>query len=308
MSSPDSVFRQTFSTVVHEFVDRVMTNPEMASFSLALLVTLCVVLIFTEIARFMLIGWEPESIIQCALTVFLSASLYFSYNAIFDVLFETMDNVGLLIFQIGTGTRDSMFLFKLINNALLSMYQEEVSLWDLSIGDVFIWGVWQLIGLILTLVLFLIGSWAVWCLFLAKVLGLIFVPMVAHPLTRPFFDGWLKFTLGSLVLLVVVRASGVLAGLAIQAQFKASGLLQCGGDLLTSCLAVGGRRAGFSPADNMELMVTMVLSILIVVSSISLSSALTASVVSPSGTRTMSQGASKAGQLAMKYLKGFKGG
>lgn len=78
--------------------------------------------------------------------------------------------------------------------------------------------------------------------------------------------------------------------------------------LLISCLAVGGRRAGFSPADNMELMVTMVLSILIVVSSISLSSALTASVVSPSGTRAMSQGASKAGQLAMKYLKGFKGG
>ncbi|MFA0080327.1 hypothetical protein AB4427_19740, partial [Vibrio artabrorum] len=89
---------------------------------------------------------------------------------------------------------------------------------------------------------------------------------------------------------------------------KASGILQCGGELLTSCLAVGGRDVMFAPADNMELMVTMVLSILIVVSSISLSSALTASVVSPSGTRAMSKGASKAGQLAMQYLKGLKGG
>ncbi|MFA0196855.1 hypothetical protein AB4454_19600, partial [Vibrio artabrorum] len=78
MSGADSVFRHTFSTVVHEFVDRVMSNPDMASFSLSLLVTLCVVLVFTEIARFMLIGWEPESIIKCTVTVFLSASIYFS--------------------------------------------------------------------------------------------------------------------------------------------------------------------------------------------------------------------------------------
>ncbi|MDD1829034.1 type IV secretion system protein [Photobacterium sp. ZSDE20] len=303
--SADSVFRQTFSTVVHEFVDKVMNNPDMMSFSVSLLVTLCVVLIFTEIARFMLIGWEPESIIQCTLTVFLSASIYFSYNAIFDVLFETMDNVGLLILQIGTGTRDSMFLFKLINHALDGIYQEEVSLWDVSIGDAFMYAIWQLIGILLSIALFLVGSWAVWCLFLAKILGLIFVPMVAHPITRPFFDGWLKFTLGSLVLLVVVRAAGVLAGLAIQAQFTVSGLLQCSGGKVTSCLSKGGARdVPFSPTDSLELLVTMVLSVLIVLSSISLSSALTASVVSPSGTRAMSKGGMKLAKLLSKRFTG----
>lgn len=301
--SADTVFREAFSGVVRQFIENVYNDPDMALFSASLLAVLCLILIFVEIARFTLIGFEPEAIVKCVVTVFVSLTFYVSYEVIFDVVFETLDNLGLHILKIGTGTSDPLFLFKFVNHALMGMYQEEVSLWDMTVGDIVVYGLWKLIAFILTFVMFLIGTWAVWCLFLAKLLGVIFVPFIAHPVTRSLFDGWLKFTLGSLVLLVVVRISGVLAGLAIQAQFKASGILQCGGADLSTCLSLGGRKATFTTGDNMEIMVTMLMAILIVISSIGLSSSLVSGVSSPSGA--VSIGAS---QLMKQAFKKFGSG
>lgn len=295
MNNADTVFRQTFTGTVQDFIERVMAHPDAVQFSLTFLIFLCVLVFFVEVGRFMLIGFEAESVIKSTATVLFSLAFYTTWTTLFDGLFETMDNYGLLILKIGTGTSDPMFLFKFVNQALATMYQEEVSLWDMSVGDAFMWGVWKIITWLLSFVMYLIGSWAVWCLFLAKILGLLFVPMVAHPLTRPFFDGWLKFVLGSLMLLVVVRASGVLAGLAIKAQFQASGVLQCQGRAITDCLKFGGRNATINPLDSIEMSVTIVMAILIIVSSIGLSSSLASGVASPSGS--VAGGAKKLAKL-----------
>ncbi|MGR5299342.1 type IV secretion system protein [Vibrio mediterranei] len=311
--SADTVFRGTFMQVVNEFVDRVMVHPDITQFSFSLLIFLCVLLFFVEVGRFMLIGFEPEPIIQTTLMVMVSLIFYQTHSSVFDVMLETFDNFGLLILKIGTGSSDPMFLFKWVNHALAGMYGEEISWWDFSVGDVLIYAVWQLIAIILQLVMYFIGSWAIWCLFLAKVLSPLFVPMLVHPVTRPFFDGWLKFTLGSLLLLVLVRAAGVLAALAIKAQFLASGVLQCGAsDTVSNCISIGERRVLMGVADYTDLIVTMVLAIAIVLSSIKLSSTLVGGVQSPSAA--VSKGASKLSGQAMKsnmmlnVMKKFSGG
>lgn len=299
--------------MVNEFVDNVMTHPDITQFSFSLLIFLCVLLFFVEVGRFMLIGFEIEPIIQTTFMVLVSLIFYQTHHHVFDVLFETFDNLGLLILKIGTGSSDPMFLFKWVNHVLGGMYGEDSSWWDYTVYDLFMYGLWWLVSVLLQLAMYLIGSWAVWCLFLAKVLSPLFVPMLVHPATRPFFDGWMKFTLGSLLLLVLVRASGVLAALAMKAQFSALSILQCGGaDKVSDCITLSVKNVTFGITNNIDILVTMLLAIAIVVSSIGLASAMVGGVQSPSaavarGGKALA-GSAKNSKLMVALMRKFSGG
>ncbi|MCY9828838.1 type IV secretion system protein [Vibrio chagasii] len=280
--SADTVFRQTFLADVTQFITQVMSDPVIEQASFGLLIFLCGILYFQEVARFMLFGFEPEKIAQSTLMVLIVLSAYPFYSSAFDVLFEGFDDLGLRLLELGIGSRDPMFLFKWVSYALAGMYGEEVSLWDMSLGDVMIYFLWVGISFLLVLAMYFIGAWAVWSLLLAKILGVFFFPMLVHPATRSLFDGWMRFTFGSLLLLVVVRAAGVLAAIAIKAQFTASGVLQCPSGLVAQCTELGGREGVHGANDYMDLLVTMILAVAIVVSSMGLTSSIAGSVSSPS--------------------------
>lgn len=280
--SADTVFRQTFMADVTQFITQVMSDPVIEQASFGLLIFLCGILYFQEVARFMLFGFEPEKVAQSTLMVLVVLSAYPFYSSAFDVLFEGFDDLGLRLLALGTGSSDPMFLFKWVTYALDGMYGEEISFWDMAVGDVLIYMLWIGISFLLVLAMYFIGAWAVWSLLLAKILGVFFFPMLVHPATRSLFDGWMRFTLGSLLLLVVVRASGVLAAIAIKAQFTASGILQCPSGLVAQCTELGGREGVMGANDYMDLLVTMILAVAIVVSSMGLTSAIVGSVSSPS--------------------------
>ena len=203
-----------------------------------------------------------------------------------------------------------MFLFKWVSYALDGMYGESISWLDFSVGDVLIYILWIAISFLLTLAMYFIGAWAVWSLLLAKILGVFFFPMLVHPATRSLFDGWMRFTMGSLLLLIVVRAAGVLAAIAIKAQFTASGILQCPSGLVAQCMSLGGREGLMGSTDYIDLLITMILSVAIVVSSIGLTSSIAGGVSSPSSAvgRGAKALASKAvnSQFMMKLM--IKGG
>ncbi|WP_049546240.1 hypothetical protein [Vibrio nigripulchritudo] len=282
-SSNESVFRSTFRDVVSSFVDQLFTHPDVFNFALTFLTFLIVLLIFVEVGRFMMDGLDFEAIVQSTLMVFITLGLFFYFEPVFDTLHETFDNYGLLMLKVGTGNSDPFYLYKWVNHSFKFMHGEEISLWDMAIGDIIYAGLWYVVSLILQICMYMIGSWAVWNLALGKILGIVFVPMLVHPGTRALFDGWMRFTLGSLFLLVILRAVGVLVALGINAQFKASGIIQCGHVTdFQSCTWQTRNMYAASYVDYGELIVTMIISILLIVSSLGLTASIVGNVGSPS--------------------------
>ena len=299
MSASDA-FRDSFHNSVNTFVDTLSSHPDIQHFALLLVTTLIVLVYFTEVAKFMLTGFELESVVQSTLMVFVTLSLLGGFTLVFDTLYETLDNLGLLMLKIGTGNSDSFFLSKWVDKSLLYLYGEDTSLWNMSVTDVAYTLLWHVVAFVLQVCMFLIGSWAVWTLALGKILAILFIPFLAHPATRPLFDGWMKFTIGSLLLLVVLRAVGVLVALGLRAQFQAIGLLSCGSADFSSC-TYGVRQSVGSAMDLGDIgdtMVTMLVAIALVLSAIGIAAAIGGNIASPS--KAVSRGVGKMASGLMK--------
>lgn len=299
MSASDA-FRDSFHNSVNTFVDTLSSHPDIQHFALLLVTTLIVLVYFTEVAKFMLTGFELESVVQSTLMVFVTLSLLGGFTLVFDTLYETLDNLGLLILKIGTGNSDSFYLSKWIDKSLIYLYGEDTSLWNMSVTDVVYTLLWHVVAFVLQVCMFLIGSWAVWTLALGKILAILFIPFLVHPATRPLFDGWMKFTIGSLLLLVVLRAVGVLVALGLRAQFQAIGLLSCGSADFSSC-TYGVRQSVSSAMDLGDIgdtMVTMLVAIALVLSAIGIAAAIGGNIASPS--KAVSRGVGKMASGLMK--------
>ncbi|EGR2026321.1 hypothetical protein DYB89_14675 [Vibrio cholerae] len=299
MSDASSVFRNTFATTVNDFVNQINASSELHQFMLIYMIFLAVLVYFQEVGRFILLGFEPEKIINSTFMVFFTLCVWGSYSEIIDGLIEVADGIGLIFLRLGTGNSDPFFLHKWINHSLKFMLGSELSFWDMTVGDVLYAILWHVAGFVLELCMYFIGSWAMWTIALAKILSILFVPMMMHPATRNMFDAWVKFTLGSIMLLIVVRAAGVLTALGIQAQFKAMGIVQCGhlADF-ASCNWTNKNTHGGSFIDFTDTLVTMIVGILLILSSIGLSANLVSNVASPSAAATRG-----AGMAASKIMK-----
>ncbi|ENY3838534.1 type IV secretion system protein [Vibrio vulnificus] len=312
MSASDA-FRDSFRTTINAFVEALSNHPEVHTFALILVTTLIVIVYFTEVAKFMLSGFELESVVQSTLMVFATLMLLGSFSVVFDTLYETLDNLGLLFLKIGTGNTDSFYLSKWVSKSLAYLYGETSSIWNMAVGDVIYAGLWHLTALLLQIAMYLIGSWAVWTLALAKILAILFIPFLVHPATRPLFDGWMKFTIGSLLLLVVLRAVGVLVALGLKAQFHAIGVLTCAGSThFASCSFSAREGFAMSAGDMGDTIITMLIAVALVLASIGITTAIAGNIASPSkaigrGMGKMAGGLMKSDALS-KFLSKQMGG
>lgn len=299
MSDGGSIFRSTFATTINNFVNDISTSSEIHTFMLLFMIFLAVLVYVQEVGRFMLIGFEPEKIINSTVMIFFTMAVWGSYSNIIDGLIDVADGIGLIFLKIGTGNTDPFFLHKWINHSLKFMLGTELSFWDMTVGDVIYALIWHVAAFALELCMYFIGSWAMWTIALAKILSILFVPMLMHPATRNMFDAWVKFTLGSIMLLIVLRAAGVLTALGIQAQFKAMGIVQCGhlADF-ASCNWTNKNTHGGSFIDFTDTLITMIVGILLILSSIGLAANLVSGVAAPSVAATRG-----AGMAANKLMK-----
>ncbi|MDC5711165.1 hypothetical protein [Vibrio europaeus] len=311
--SADTIFRQTFTTTVSQFVEEISNHPDISTFTFVLLAFLLVLVVFQEIAKFMLTGFDAESIINTTFMTFLSIGIWVGYAPMMQELIDFADKLGLLFLRLGTGNSDPFFLFKWVTHSLKYMHGEEVSLWDMSIGDLLYAALWYVVAFCLALCMYFIGAWAIWTLALAKVLALVFVPFLMHPGTRFLFDGFVKFFLGSVVLLFVLRATGVLVALGIKAQFAAMGAIQCGHVTnFAACTWKVRNTHGGGYQDLGDAIVTVLCGVLLILSSMGLSAALVSGMASPS--RAASSGVGMATKKALqaegvaKLVSKFKGG
>ncbi|CAH1237703.1 conserved membrane protein of unknown function (plasmid) [Vibrio harveyi] len=298
MSASDA-FRDSFHTTINAFVDALSTHSEVHTFALILVTTLIVLVYFTEVSKFMMSGFELESVVQSTLMVFVTLMLLGSFSVVFDTLYETLDNLGLLFLKIGTGNTDSFYLSKWVSKSLTYLYGEDSSIWNMAVGDVIYALLWHATAILLQIGMYLIGSWAVWTLALAKILAILFIPFLAHPATRPLFDGWMKFTIGSLLLLVVLRAVGVLVALGLKAQFHAIGVISCGGSTnFASCSFSARNGFAMSLGDMGDTIITMLVAVALVVASIGITTAIAGNIASPS--KAIGRGMSKMASNIMK--------
>lgn len=193
------------------------------------------------------------------------------------------------------GNTDNFFLSQWMHKVFAAVVVEDLSIWD-SFKLVMYVGSWTAAGILLDSVAYLAAMWADFGYAVGKVVGFVFIPCLLLPATRSLFDGWFKFFTGFGFLLIVLKATMVVAAIAVKSIIGSLGVKYTGGGFAGEPTAVN------IGVDQMYLLVDasamLLVAILFVLSSFAFASALAG------GLGNLSGGLGTAASMAVrKFMK-----
>ncbi|MYM52975.1 hypothetical protein [Pseudomonas aeruginosa] len=210
-------FRSVFAGEVSRFVVGIMgdyTNP-VNQWSRMLLGFCFFVLIVSEATIFVLDGLNTLRLVAAFVSLSITVAFWLGY----DYGTSAMWGVGVAISQgmqsFLVGNTDNFFFIQWVKIAFDNVKLEDMGLWD----GIKYWQystAWEFIAFLLEAVYWLASMWAELGYGLAKIVGVVFIPFYMLDSTRPFFDGWLRFFVGFIILNVILKATMVLSALLVR--------------------------------------------------------------------------------------------
>ncbi|TVO39928.1 type IV secretion system protein [Vibrio algivorus] len=255
--------QNTFAGSINDFIRAVLSsNNDIRCFSWGWLGVLTTLAAFNEFTRFVNDGFDAEKILVCVILIITTTYLCTHFIEPMDVIWQSANAISLSFLEGVTGNRDPLYLTKWLNHTLYRLVIDDPSLM-LDTGYVIIMALlWEAAIALVTLMMYLVGIWATWGFALSKLLAMLFIPCLVYPPTRGYFDAFFKFFLGFVILLLVMRITGAIAALTLQAQFQTLGLT-CSS--VVSCAIRDGTEV--NPTMQLTMIITCFLCTLLVASS-----------------------------------------
>lgn len=271
--------KTVFLTTVNSFISSILNgNNDIKWFSLAWLTVLIVLAITSESIHFVSKGFDVERVLTCCILIMTATFLNTNFIQPMDVIWQSADAISLGFLEAITGNRDPLYLTKWLNASLYRIVVDDPSILVDSWWTIFMAIIWNIATLLIGFLMYLVGVWATWGFVLSKLLAILFIPCMVYEPTRGFFDAYIKFFLGFVMLLIVMRITGSIAAITLQSQFQSIGLLCTS---FVGCALRGGTR--LDPTAQLEMVITCLISSLLVASSFKFAYQLSNSCGSASG-------------------------
>ena len=220
-----------FNNELKEFVSSIMLDTGGAVYGFAWMMFLAgsVLMFVIEIAKFIQGGTKAaESNVQAVMWWFATFAIMTGYDAATSAIWGVAVGISNGFQEHLVGNTDNFFLAQWIHKATAAVVVEDISLFDTVKMAIYYVG-WMIVGWLLDLVAALVAMWADFGYALAKVVGLIFIPFLLLPATRNLFDAWFKFFTGFGFLLIVLKATMVVAAISVKAIMTSLGVSFSGG-------------------------------------------------------------------------------
>lgn len=288
-----------FKNDINSYVNSILnTSNDVKTFAWMILLFLVFLALFSEICRFIFEGLNAAQHLTTVIMILVTLVVWGSYTYFIDMIWGAGDALGMAFQKVATGYDDPLFLSKWTVKTVGQFVFDDFNLW--SAGQSIVLGViWSFIVLIIQILMYLAAMFAVWGLALSKIIGIIFIPFLAFEPTRKLFDSWLRFFIGFIFLMIVLRITSVLAALTIQSQLKHIGIT-CSNALICIGSPVNGSVANINFYSNPDLMFSTIIAIVFMCSSFAFAKQLGSGVGSAS--TGMGRYARKAAARALKAL------
>lgn len=290
-----NVVNEQFLDTLSQFVNDILHNSNIRKFVDQMMIAFVFFMIIWEICYFLIKGLDFERLFNKAAWCIFAFVLLQLYDPITSAIWGMSEGLAGDIQYTIVGNRDPYFLptwvFKMFN----LLQTENGSLWD-SIKILGIIIVWMLVTSILTLILYISSFFAVFGYALAKIVGIFFIPLIIFEGTRNYFDGWVRFFIGFVILAVVLRVNAIIIALLVKAQ----------------CLSLIGNSVGFNLPTQpifikfdgnqllMDLIFSGIVGIIFVISSFSFATALASGAGSACGS--IGKGINGVAKFAAKFI------
>ncbi|EKT4531965.1 hypothetical protein QEM33_004612 [Pseudomonas putida] len=211
--------RGIFDGQLKEFVDGIMldTNGSVYGFAWMIFLAWSVLLFIVEVWKFMQYGFRVsgESNAVSIIWWFATFLLLTNFNSATSGLWNVFVGISNAYQENLVGNTDNFFLAQWIHKATAAVVVDDIDIFD-TMKMVIYYCVWMFIGFLLDIIASLAAMWADFGYALAKVVGMVMVPFMLLPATRKMFDAWFQFFMGFGFLLVVIKATMVVAAISVK--------------------------------------------------------------------------------------------
>lgn len=192
LTNADTALNSTIST----FLTTVLAGgSDFNDFVTSMMVAFCFLGIAYYAATWATQSVEIGEIIVFIFIGFMAWGFFAGYDGAMSTFWGWSDNIALGIQNEVIGTPDPIFIGSRLEEQLNMFFLNDASLFD-GFQAIFTILLFRIITFILNIIIFIVSIWSMWGYGFAKLTGLIFLPLVFLPVTRPYFMKWFGILLG----------------------------------------------------------------------------------------------------------------
>jgi len=216
-ATSSDILTSSFLTELSDFIKKVLHDSAIKKFVDQIMVAFLFFMIVWEIIFFLYSGLDWSRIFEKVMWGSAAFLILSFYDPMTSAMWGMAEGLGADIQYIAVGNRDVFFLPNWSMKMFDLIKTEDVDIWD-SLVVIILGIVWYIISALLNLVLIISSFFAMFGYALAKITGVFFIPFILFQGTRNYFDGWVRFFIGFVILAIILRINAVIIAILVKAQ------------------------------------------------------------------------------------------
>lgn len=211
---------QSFKTTLDARLTAALADPTYFGMARIFLVSGIVIAIILGLAQWVAQGFDLADILYVVFMILATNLLFNLYPTLTSAAWGAAEGLGDALQGALLGGDSSFFtplqyFYKLVTATIF-----DISVLDAVAPTVLAYKILaavvvMILGVLLVIMAIVASIFGLWGFALAKLIGLIFVPLILFPRLGFIFDGWVRFALGFLLYTVIARVNIAIAALAV---------------------------------------------------------------------------------------------
>ncbi|HFW5273055.1 TPA: type IV secretion system protein [Salmonella enterica subsp. enterica serovar Bullbay] len=240
--------RTEFNQGVNDVVNKILNgaDSDIRSWTMAVALFLTAVTAFVYFWRFVENGGALLDLLTLAVMFIFTLTLMATYTTIMDTITGGFNGIANEMQRLALGDTTPDFFTSFVEDVVTKAISAPSVNFTDGMNMIGVALMWEVCTVILEVAIYLADVWINVGTAVAKVTGILFIPLLVSPATRAIFDGWFKFYIGwglagivlkvtSIITMVMIRASVNSAG-----KFKDGNVLDGVADIITGDNTVKG--------------------------------------------------------------------
>jgi len=226
----NSAMREQFHSGVNEVVNNILNgaDSDIRTWTMAVALFLTAVTAFVYFWKFVQDGSALVDLLTLAVMFIFTLALTGAYITVVDTITGAFNGIASEMQRLALDDISPDFLSNFVENVLFkAISAPSVNITDgmNMIGTALMW---EVCSAVLEVAIYLADVWIDVGTAVAKVTGILFIPLLVSPATRAIFDGWFKFFIGWGLAGIMLKVTSIITMVMIRASINAAGKFKNG--------------------------------------------------------------------------------
>lgn len=225
-----SAMRSQFHTGVNDVVNKILNgaDSDIRSWTMAVALFLAAVTAFVYFWKFVENGSAVLELLTLAVMFIFTLTLVGTYTTVVDTISGAFAGIASEMQRLALGDTSPDFFTSFVEDVVTKAIKSpSVDITD-GMNMIGVALMWEVCSAILEIAIYLADVWIDVGTAVAKVTGILFIPLLVSPATRAIFDGWFKFFIGWGLAGIVLKVTSIVTMVMIRASINAAGQFKKG--------------------------------------------------------------------------------